>query len=180
MANNIEPAGNVVLRGVVVAVNSDVGQAFVIDCVRHIEDLLDANQLRVKYGLTDEETWQALETNNALQLAIAAMKERRIRDGTAQREKAARHWLTAVDVVNAIVQDPTAPSRARLDGARELRACAVPAAETNTPASDRYVINISFASHKVHKTVDLTPRPPEPDDDEYQLPAPRVTGLIIR
>jgi hypothetical protein len=49
MANNvnaIEPTGTVVLRGHTVNVDSDVGVAFVIDCCRHVEDLLTADQLR--------------------------------------------------------------------------------------------------------------------------------------
>jgi hypothetical protein len=62
-----------------------------------------------------------------------------------------------------------------------LRACAGAGPEASTPANERFVINISFASHKVTKIVDAKPIKHEPltieaDDD---MPTPRATGLPI-
>jgi hypothetical protein len=67
-------------------------------------------------------------------------------------------------VVNAIVQDPTASAKHRLDGARELRACAGGEAENKPNERERYIINISFGKHKINKTVDL--KPIKIEDDE--------------
>jgi hypothetical protein len=182
MNGMIEPTSTTVtLRGHVVAVDSDVGRAFALDCCRYVEELITEKELRSKYAIT-ETAWQALETNEPLQLLVGKLKDERIRDGTAQREKGLLRWNAAIDVVHGIVQDPTAPSRARLDGARELRACAGAGAETNTPVGEKYVINISFASHKVHKVVDVKPIAREPltiEPDEDDLPETRPTGLPI-
>jgi hypothetical protein len=95
---------------------------------------------------------------NLFSLLVGRLKEERVRDGSAGREKAAHHWLSAIDVVDAIVQDPTASAKHRLDGARELRQAAT-GSEANTPASDRdkFVININFGGHKLNKRVDLKP-----------------------
>jgi hypothetical protein len=43
--------GSVVLRGVKVDLIGDIGTGFVLDCTRHIESLLTAEQLRKKYQL---------------------------------------------------------------------------------------------------------------------------------
>jgi hypothetical protein len=168
--------GHVTLRGHTVAVDSDIGHAFGVDCCRFIENLIDEPQLRKKYGLLSDETWRQLETNEPLQLLVGRIKEERIRDGTAQREKAALRWNSAIDVIDSIVQDPSAPARHRLDGARELRACAGGEPEHKPNDRERFVININFGTARVHREIELTPRPPEPDDltidEEY-----RPTGL---
>ena len=40
--NTIEPSGGtVVLRGIEVPIASDIGQAFILDICRHVEDLLE-------------------------------------------------------------------------------------------------------------------------------------------
>jgi hypothetical protein len=109
-----------------------------------------------------------LSDNEPLQLLVGRLKEERIRSGEAQREKAALRWNSAIDVVHAIVCDPAAPSRARLDGARELRASAGGEPEHKQNERERFIINLNFGSNKVHKEIELTPRPPEPEDDEYQ------------
>ena len=59
----------------------------------------------------DDAGWRQLETNEALQQRVGAEKERRIVSGETGREKAAHHWVTAVDVVSAIVQDHTASAK---------------------------------------------------------------------
>jgi hypothetical protein len=103
--------------------NRQFGAAFIVDCARHIEDLVPAKILQAKYELNDE-SWEALGDNIALQRAVGAQKERRIYDGTAAREKAAHALVTAVGVIDDIVKDAGSPARSRIDGTRELRAIA--------------------------------------------------------
>jgi hypothetical protein len=175
MANINEPSGSLVLRGHKIETGSDIGHAFAVDCCRFIENLISEEALRKKYGLITDASWRELEMVEPLQLLIGRIKEERIRDGTAQREKAALRWNSAIDVIDRIVQDETAPSRARLDGAKELRACAA-GTEANTPASDkeRFTITLVFGkAHTVNKVVDLKPIKSESDDEEY-----RPTGLL--
>jgi hypothetical protein len=92
---NIEPSGGtVVLRGHTIAVDSDIGTAFVIDCCRHIEDLISAEALKAKYQLSPE-AWCALAESEPLQRAVGAAKERRVRSGEAAKEKAAALFVEA-------------------------------------------------------------------------------------
>jgi hypothetical protein len=164
--------GTVTLRGHTIEIGSEIGASFVLDICRHVEDLISSEALRTKYGLLDDDAYTALGNNEPLQRAIATAKERRIRDGTAQREKASLRWNSAIDVVNAIVQDPTASAKHRLDGARELRACAQAGSEADKPAGDKelYVINIRFGGNTIHKELELTPIAPEREEKEKEPP----------
>jgi hypothetical protein len=172
--NTIEPSGTVVLHGRTIAVDSDIGHSFVLDICRHVEDLINAEALRTKYGLSDEGAWQALAGNEPLQRAIAAAKTRRIHDGSAAREKAAHHFVQAPDVLNEIVQNSANSPRHRVDAIRELRACAQVGPEADKPAAERerFVININFGKGNVlHKELELKPIVPEhetiePEHDE--------------
>jgi hypothetical protein len=159
MTNINEPSGSVVLRSHTIALDSDIGAAFTTDCVRHIEGLISAEQLRKKYEL-DDIGWARLAENEPLQRAVGAQKERRIRSGDAAREKAAHLFVEAPTVLGDILRDPTNSPRHRVDAIRELRACAGVGSE-NKPAADereRFVININFGKGNVlHKTVDLKP-----------------------
>jgi hypothetical protein len=182
MTNTItEITGYVTLRGHRIEIGSEIGHRFATDAVRFVEGIATEEQLRKKYQL-DDANWISLSENEPLQLLVGRLMEERVRNGTAQREKASLRWNSAIDVIDSIVQDPTAPSRARLDGARELRACASGEPENKPDAREKYIININFGSNKVHKEIELTPHPPEPndltieperDDDEY-----RPTGLL--
>src|SRR4051812_44934621 len=82
------PSSNtVVLRGVSVALGSDVGSAFVTDCTRHIESALSEAELKNKWGLSDGD-WAALANNAPLLSAVRVERERRILSGECAREAA--------------------------------------------------------------------------------------------
>jgi hypothetical protein len=172
--STIEPAGGaVVLRGITVDVNSDVGQAFVVDVCRHVEDLLDASALRKKYGLNDDEAYASLGANEPLQRAIAAAKIRRIHNGDAARERAQHLFLTTPDVLGGIVNDVGASPRHRIEAARELRqVAAVGPSDTQKSERERFTININFGTAKVVKNVEWKPKPEtltiEPSDGEQE------------
>jgi hypothetical protein len=154
-------SGTVILRGHTVQIDSDIGASFVLDVCRHVESLLSADQLRAKYGLTDDEAYAGLSENKPLQRAIAAAKVRRIHDGSASREKAQHKFLSAPDVLAAIIHDPGSGPRHKVDAIRELRACAAVGSETGVAAErERFIINLNFGSgNKIHKEIELKPKP---------------------
>ena len=41
--------GSVVLRGVSVSLDTEIGRAFIADCVRHIEGLLSDSEIKTKW-----------------------------------------------------------------------------------------------------------------------------------
>ena len=155
-----EANGSLVLRGVKVEVDSDVGHQFAIDCTRFVEGLVTEAQLRKKYAL-DDSGWQALADHEELQRAVGAQKERRIRSGEAAREKAAALFVEAPAVLGDIIKDNTASPRHRVDAIRELRACASGAEETTKADKERFIIRINFGSQKVHREIDLKPIKPK-------------------
>ena len=108
---------SLILRGLKVEVDSDVGHQFAIDCTRFVEGLVTEAQLRKKYAL-DDSGWQALADHEELQRAVGAQKERRIRSGEAAREKAAALFVEAPAVLGDIIKDNTASPRHRVDAIR--------------------------------------------------------------
>ena len=118
------PGGSVVLRGVKIDLDTDIGHGFVVDCVRHVEELISAEQLKAKYQLT-EAAWRQLAENEPLQQAVERAKERRICSGEAAREKAQHLFLTAPSVLSNILNDSTArlvtESRQRASSVRPQR-----------------------------------------------------------
>jgi hypothetical protein len=162
--------GTVVLRGHTVDVDSDVGAAFVLDICRHIENLLTTDQLRSKYGLVDDEAYAGLSENAPLQRAIAAARVRRIHDGSASREKAQHKFLTAPDVLDAIIHDPGSSPRHKTDAIRELRACAAAGNEAATAAErERFVIRIDFGTNKLVKEFEPMPKPKVVEHESEQI-----------
>ena len=155
-----EASGSLILRGVKIDVQSDIGAAFTVDCVRFIEGLITEAQLRKKYALDDKE-WQALADHEELQRAVGAQKERRIRSGEAAREKAAALFVEAPAVLGDIIKDNTASPRHRVDAIRELRACASGAEDATKSDKERFIIRIDFGSQKVYREIDLKPVKPE-------------------
>jgi hypothetical protein len=152
----------VTLRGRAVDVDSDVGQAFTTDCVRFVEGIVTEEQLRKKYDI-DDDGWRQLASHDALQRAVGATKERRIRSGQAAQEKAAHLFVSCPDVLGGIVNDTGAPARSRIEAIRELRQVATAGSGANTPADDRerFTIRINFGTQKVHREIELKPTKPE-------------------
>ena len=78
--------GSVVLRNIEIDLDSDIGCGFVTDCARFCEGLLAEDKIKSKYGLADS-AWARLAENEPLVQAVETEKTRRVRDGTAAREK---------------------------------------------------------------------------------------------
>jgi hypothetical protein len=159
-ANTITGA-TVILRGLAVEINSDVGQAFATDCVRFIEGIITEEQLRKKYDL-DDTGWRQLAANDSLQRTVGATKERRIRNGEGAREKAAHLFVSCPDVLGGIVNEAGASPRSRIEAIRELRQVAAAGSEAAPAAErERFIININFGGQKLHREIELKPIKPE-------------------
>ena len=138
-------SGSVVLRGIKIGLDTDIGAGFVTDCTRHVEELVSAEQLKTKYQLT-EEAWRQLADNEPLQRAVERQKEFRIRRGEAAKEKAQHLFVTAPSVLSNILNDSTASPRHRIEAARELRQTAAIGSEAATPTAERFIIRIDLTA----------------------------------
>src|SRR5262249_43907419 len=160
VARASDDEATVVLRGVMVPLTSDVGGAFVSDASRNRERLLSDQRLTEKYGLTMS-AWAGIAKNSAFRLAVEAEHERRIRNGDAAKEAAAKLFAEAPEVLGDILRDKQANARHRIEAARELRAAAGVGSET-TPASDRYHIVINLGEdQKLEINKRIAPLTPE-------------------
>src|SRR5262249_22555595 len=93
---------SVVLRGVVVPLNSDVGMAFTVDCCRNREKIFCDARLQEKYSI-DPNDWNDILNNKALRLAISAECDRRMLNGTAAQESAAKIFTESPEAMGSIL-----------------------------------------------------------------------------
>jgi len=135
----------VTLRGIPVPLTSDVGGAFISDASRNRERLFSDQRLCEKYGLSYE-AWAEIAQNKAFRLAVDAEHERRVFNGDAAKEAAAKLFAEAPLVLGEILNDKSASARHRIEAAKELRATAATGAEKPGDASDRYVITINLGN----------------------------------
>src|SRR5262245_49725041 len=149
----------VILRGISVPLISDLGGAFITDCSRNRERLLNDNQIQEKYSLSPD-YWNGLAQNKTLRLKINAEHERRVRNGTAAQESAAKIFAEAPEVLGTIIQDKSASPRHRIEAARELRATAGTGAET-TSTADRFIITINLGEDRLLVNKPIKPLTPE-------------------
>ena len=159
----------VVLRGISIPLSSDVGGAFIADCSRNRERLMSDNQICEKYGLTMN-AWAEIAQNKAVRLAVNTEHERRIRNGDAAREAAAKLFAEAPEVLGNILHDKHASPRHRIEAARELRATANTGTEKTGDAADRVVISIDLGGDK-KLVFDQQIRPLTPDEAKENLDA---------
>ena len=129
---------------------------FVADLARYSEKLLTEQFIRRKYNLTDD-AWEQLGNDDALVDAIEAEKTRRIRNGSAKREKAQQHIVKAPDVLEKIMNDDTQNSRHRVDAVKALDALA-----DNGPRAaqqdDRIIIRIDLTADAKLKGIEPNPK----------------------
>src|SRR5262249_18966804 len=136
-------------------------QELIVDMCRYAENLLSEQQVRKKYRF-DNETWEQLGSNDSLVEAIEAEKIRRIRNGSAKREKAQQHIVHAPDILEKIMSDEGANARHRIDSVKALDALADNGPQATS--SDRFVITINLGEDQ-KLTIDK-PRKPGLDDDK--------------
>jgi hypothetical protein len=157
--------GNVVLRGVTVALDTDVGQQFIADCCRNTEGLLSDSDIKSKWTLSDED-WQRLADNAPLLQAVRAERERRIISGDAAREGAQRAFAKAPTVLGDILMDEQVSPRHRIEAARELRQTIGDDPDTASKAGERFVITIDLGGDdKLIIDKAMAPNKPSQSDD---------------
>ena len=140
-----KPNDCVVLRGVRVPLNSDVGCAFVADCARNRERLFSDAQLQEKYEI-DPNDWDSIVKNKPLRLAISRECERRMLNNDASREAAAKEFTKAPAILGGILEDQKANPRHRIEAAKELRATAHSGDEKIGDAAEHVIITINLGA----------------------------------
>jgi hypothetical protein len=148
------------------------------DLARYGEGLFTREQVKRRWkNLITTEMWETLGSNNALVDAIEAEKVRRIRDGSAKREKAQQHVVAAPDVLNGIMTDPKQSAKHRIDSAKALDQFAGNSQDA-AAEKDRIIIKIDLsADTKDPKDVLVFEASPNPnntiDATPQELPPPR-------
>jgi hypothetical protein len=156
-------AETLVLRGVSVPLNSDIGGAFVTDASRNRERLFSDQRLMEKYGLTMA-GWKEIAKNEAFLLAVAAEVERRTYNGDSAREAAAKQFTEAPQVLGNILRNEHASPRHRIEAAKELRATANTGNERAGDTADRVIVTINLGGDE-KLVVDSGPLPPKQAKD---------------
>jgi hypothetical protein len=138
---------------------------FVVDLARYAEGSLTEQQVKKKYRF-DDETWLRLGEDATLVERIENEKIRRVRDGSAARERAQQIFAKAPGVLGDILNDDGASPRHRIESAKELRQIATPPSDAG-PALDRFVITINLGGDVVehyNKSIAIDANDVDPND----------------
>jgi hypothetical protein len=147
----IEPSAQVILRGISVPLDSDVGKEFIIACSRNWEELLTDIDLCERFGLTSEQ-WQASVTNKPLVRAVQLEHERRVRRGLVAQELAAREFTKAPRILGSIMEDATNNPRHRIDACNSLRQASIDPASEAKAQTPTFTIHLDFGGgNKIKK-----------------------------
>ena len=166
-----EPKPNdtiVVLRGVQVSLNSDIGGALVTDLSRNKERLFSDAQVIEKYDIAPD-AWTEITQSKAIRLLVNAEHERRTLRGIAAQEAAAKIFMDSPTVMGEILNDKSANPRHRIEASKELRATARAGDEKTDGTPDRVVVTINLGKAPEDKLVfDCGPpkQPKEAPDGE--------------
>jgi hypothetical protein len=142
-------AGSALLRGVVVSLNTEIGQAFIADCARFVEGLLSHHEIQQKWGLTQGD-WEGFVQNAPLQRAVHAERDRRIASSDAAREAAQRQFLHAPNILGEILTNQDVSPRHRIEAARALRAVATAGGNASGRANERFTVVIKIGDEKLN------------------------------
>lgn len=143
-------------------------QNLIVDLARFREGLLTERQVRKKYKL-DNAIWERLgsDEGNALIEKVEEEATRRVRDGSAKREKAQLLVTKAPDVLSGILLDDTANARHRIDSCKVLNDFASNGPGETVPDSTRFIISINLGSDSLHFNKSIRPLAPgEVDPNE--------------
>jgi len=154
----------VILRGVRVPLASDVGYAFVTDCARNRERLFSDEEIREKYDINPD-AWDEIAKNKALRLAINSESERRMLNGTAAQEAAAKVFAESPEVMGTILRDQQANPRHRIEASKELRATARFDDEKPGADAEHFTITINLGNAPEDKLVFDCGPPKQPKEN---------------
>ena len=131
------------------------------------EGIYTESAVRKKWRLS-EETWELLGTDDELVRAIEEAKIRRVRSGAAKRERAQQHIVRGPDVLAAIMDDPRANHRHKVDAIKTLDAIADNGPKT-AAGEEKFYIRIDMGADLRARgqepnpgdviTIEATPRP---------------------
>ena len=159
-----------------ILLDSDLGRELIVDCARFREGLLDEKSIRKKYRLTDD-VWEKLAEDDALIRAIEDETLRRIRDGSAKREKAQLLVTKAPDVLSGILLDNTANARHRIDSCKVLNEFAANNGPEAATAGTRFLIQINLGADTL--TFNKSIRPLEPGEIDPDDCGPDVDTSVV-
>ena len=146
---------------------------FVADLARYAEKLLTEKFTRRKYGNLTDDVWFSLAENDELVSAIEAEKLRRIRNGSAKREKAQLHIVRAPDVLEKIMSDESQNSRHRVDAVKALDSLADNGPRA-APDADRFIIRIDLTADAKLKGIEPNPN----DIITFETTLPKTPAAI--
>ena len=129
---------------------------FISDLCRYAENILSEAAVKKKWHF-DNETWERLGDNNELVEAIENEKLRRIRNGSAKREKAQQHIVKAPDVLEKIMNDDSQNSRHRVDAIKALDSLADNGPRA-APEVDKFIIRIDLTADAKLKSTEPDPK----------------------
>jgi hypothetical protein len=153
----------------------------VTDLARFAEGICTEAAVRRKYrNILNDEAWTTLGKDDLLVEMVEAEKVRRVRNGSFKRERAQQHVTRAPDVLAAIMDDPKASARHRVDSVKALDALADPGPQA-AAEQERIVIKIDMGADLRAKgqepnpadviTIEAAPRPSTPkqlEDDHSE------------
>jgi len=133
------------LRNLPIDLNSDVGHKFITDCVRAGEGLITDRELKEKYELSPLD-WRNITKDTALGHAIRGERERRVLDGTAAREAAAKYFVKGPGILDEIMTNAFSNPRHKIEAIKELRATAAGDSADRPAESERFIIRIDLTA----------------------------------
>ena len=137
---------------------SDRGRAFIVDATRAGEGLLSDADLQEIYELSPEDL-KTIAKDKATGRAIRDESARRVRNGSAAREAAAKHFVKAPAVLDQIMTDADSNPRHKIEAIKELRATANGGSDTHsTAAGDKFQITIVLSGDVEKYEADITPK----------------------
>jgi hypothetical protein len=120
--------------------------ALVTDLARYAEGICTEAAIRRKYrDVLGDDAWTLLGTDDLLVEMIEAERVRRVRNGSFKRERAQQHITRGPDVLAAIMDDPKANARHRVDSVKALDSLAANGPK-DAPEQERIVIKIDLGA----------------------------------
>jgi hypothetical protein len=138
----------VIIAGQDLDLNSETGRALIEDLARYVEGLLENEDLVGTWGTSASELTAIKNDPEVLEL-VRAVKHRREQDGSAARERARKAFAKAPHVLAQILDDTNAPTRAKIEASRELRAAAGFSANHLADPPESFHVTINLGAGQV-------------------------------
>ena len=140
--------------------DTELGRAFIVDAIRAGEGLISDKELQEKYEISDAD-FRVISKDKAVGRAIRSESECRVRNGTAAREAAAKHFVKAPAVLDGIMSDANSNPRHKIEAIKELRVTATGGGGDHPAAAgEKFTITINLGADTVERfEFDHTPKP---------------------